>query len=447
MYFSAFRDLTVVAALFTQRPLGLLRPHLRELPQQSGKKDFCSPSCFYRRSGSGLYTSRDVHGWAMKMHTDEGNLDWVFNNTPVFFIRDPIKFPSVNRSHKRNPRSHLPDPNMFWDFHVGNPEGIHQLLVLFSDRGTPKSVRFLNSYSGHTYKFTKADGSFNYIKIHMKTRQGVKNFTQEEATRVAGEDPDYMIRDMFDAIQRKEFPQWDVFVQVMSPSEAEAYRWNIFDMTKVWPQKDFPLKKIGKMTLNRNPNNYFTDIEQAAFSPSTMVPGFAASADPILQARLFAYPDAARYRLGVNYQQLPTNAAKVPVYCPFERDGAMRFDDNYGADPNYVGSTLQPTRFKTEENGVTSQSLSLHTDHEKWVGEVSTYTSQVTDEDFVQPAALWEVLGREQGHQERVIQNLAGNISGVTSSKLRDGVYALFGRVNQELGAKLRKATEAKVKN
>ncbi|OQE72445.1 hypothetical protein PENNAL_c0096G03562 [Penicillium nalgiovense] len=371
------------------------------------------------------------------MHTDEGNLDWVFNNTPVFFIRDPIKFPSVNRSHKRNPRSHLPDPNMFWDFHVGNPEGIHQLLVLFSDRGTPKSVRFLNSYSGHTYKFTKADGSFNYIKIHMKTRQGVKNFTQEEATRVAGEDPDYMIRDMFDAIQRKEFPQWDVFVQVMSPSEAEAYRWNIFDMTKVWPQKDFPLKKIGKMTLNRN----------AAFSPSTMVPGFAASADPILQARLFAYPDAARYRLGVNYQQLPTNAAKVPVYCPFERDGAMRFDDNYGADPNYVGSTLQPTRFKTEENGVTSQSLSLHTDHEKWVGEVSTYTSQVTDEDFVQPAALWEVLGREQGHQERVIQNLAGNISGVTSSKLRDGVYALFGRVNQELGAKLRKATEAKVKN
>ncbi|CAG8879500.1 unnamed protein product [Penicillium salamii] len=402
----------------------------------------------------------------MKMHTDEGNLDWVFNNTPVFFIRDPIKFPSVNRSHKRNPRSHLPDPNMFWDFHVGNPEGIHQLLVLFSDRGTPKSVRFLNSYSGHTYKFTKADGSFNYIKIHMKTRQGVKNFTQEEATRVAGEDPDYMIRDMFDAIQRKEFPQWDVFVQVMSPSEAEAYRWNIFDMTKVWPQKDFPLKKIGKMTLNRNPNNYFTDIEQAAFSPSTMVPGFAASADPILQARLFAYPDAARYRLGVNYQQLPTNAAKVPVYCPFERDGAMRFDDNYGADPNYVGSTLQPTRFKTEENGVTSQSLSLHTDHEKWVGEVSTYTSQVTDEDFVQPAALWEVLGREQGHQERVIQNLAGNISGlhhrscamvftVRSPCTKFNIWplltlifaALFGRVNQELGAKLRKATEAKVKN
>ncbi|KAI2731811.1 hypothetical protein DTO012A8_10199 [Penicillium roqueforti] len=186
------------------------------------------------------------------MYTDEGNLDWVFNNTPVFFIRDPIKFPSVNRSHKRNPQTHLPDPNMFWDFHVGNPEGIHQLLILFSDRGTPRSVRFLNSYSGHTYKFTKADGSFNYIKVHMKTRQGVRNFTQEEATRVAGEDPDYMIRDMFDAIERKDFPQWDVFVQVMSPSEAETYRWNIFDMTKVWPKKDFPLRKIGKMTLNRN---------------------------------------------------------------------------------------------------------------------------------------------------------------------------------------------------
>ncbi|KAF3004438.1 hypothetical protein E8E15_001110 [Penicillium rubens] len=364
-------------------------------------------------------TSRDVHGWAMKMYTDEGNLDWVFNNTPVFFMRDPIKFPSVNRSHKRNPRTHLPDPNM--------------------------SVRFLNAYSGHTYKFTKTDCLFNYIKIHVKSRQGVRNFTGEEATKVAGEDPDYMIRDMYEAIARKDFPEWDVFVQVMSPSEAENYRWNIFDMTKVWPHEDFPLRKIGTMKLNRNPNNYFTDIEQAAFSPSTMVPWFAASADRILQARLFAYPDAARYRLGVNYQQLPTNAAKVPVYCPFERDGAMRFDGNYGADPNYVGSTLQPTRFKTEEKGVTPQSLDVHTDHEKWVGEVSAYTSQITEDDFVQPAALWDVIGREPEHQDRVINNLAGNISWVESLELRRAVYALFSRVNKNLGIRLKKATEAKV--
>ncbi|KAJ5927723.1 Catalase mono-functional heme-containing [Penicillium verhagenii] len=388
-------------------------------------------------------TSRDVHGWGMKLYTDEGNLDWVFNNTPVFFIRDPIKFPSMNRSHKRHPRTHLPDVNMFWDFHVGNPEGIHQLLVLFSDRGTPKSVRFLNSYSGHTYKFTKEDGSFKYIKIHMKSRQGVKSFTQEEATRIAGEDPDYMIRDMFEAIERKDYPSWDVFVQVMDPSEAENYRWNIFDMTKIWPHEDFPLRQIGKLTLNRNPSNYFADIEQAAFSPSTMVPGFAASADPVLQARLFAYPDAARYRLGVNYQQLPTNAAKVPVYCPFERDGKMRFDGNYDGDPNYVNSSLQPTKFYPEVKGSNPTSLSLHTEHEKWVGEVITYTSHINDDDFLQPAALWDVIGRDPGHQDRTINNLARSISGVKSPQLRSAVYALFSRVNQDLGARVKKATES----
>ncbi|KAJ5392361.1 Catalase mono-functional heme-containing [Penicillium cosmopolitanum] len=391
-------------------------------------------------------TSRDVHGWGMKLYTDEGNLDWVFNNTPVFFIRDPIKFPSMNRSHKRHPRTHLPDANMFWDFHVGNPEGIHQLLVLFSDRGTPRSVRFLNSYSGHTYKFTQKDGSFKYIKIHIKTRQGVKNFTREEATKIAGEDPDYMIRDMFEAIERKDYPSWDVFVQVMDPSEAENYRWNIFDMTKVWPHEDFPLRNIGKLTLNQNPGNYFADIEQAAFSPSNMVPGFAASADPVLQARLFAYPDAARYRLGVNYQQLPTNAAKAPVYCPFERDGKMRFDGNYGGDPNYVNSSLQPTRFYPEVKGVSQNSLSLHTEHEKWVGEVTTYTSHMKKDDFVQPAALWEVIGREPGHQERTIENIAQSVKEVKSPKLRDEVYDLFGRVSLDLGTRVKRTTEAFIK-
>ncbi|KAJ5674236.1 Catalase mono-functional heme-containing [Penicillium macrosclerotiorum] len=391
-------------------------------------------------------TARDVHGWGMKLYTDEGNLDWVFNNTPVFFIRDPIKFPSMNRSHKRHPQTHLPDANMFWDFHVGNPEGIHELLHLFSDRGTPSSIRRINSYSGHTYKFTKEDGSFKYIKVHIKTQQGVKNFTREEATRIAGEDPDYLIRDMFDAIARKDYPVWNVYVQVMDPSEAENYRWNIFDMTKVWSHHDFPLRQIGKLTLNRNPRNYFTDIEQAAFSPSTMVPGWSASADPVLQARLFAYPDAARYRLGVNYQQLPTNAAKVPVYCPFERDGKMRFDDNYGGDPNYVNSSLQPTKFYPDIKGTSPQSLSLHTDHEKWVGEVVTFTSHITNDDFVQPAALWEVIGRDPGHQDRLIGNLASTVKNVDSARLRNEVYALFARVNQDLGARLKNVTEAAIK-
>ncbi|KAL4798414.1 catalase-like domain-containing protein [Aspergillus venezuelensis] len=323
-------------------------------------------------------TARDVHGWAMKLYTDEGNLDWGLNNTPVFFIRDPIKFP----------------------FHVGNPEGIHQLMVLFSDRGTPR-----------------LDGTFKYIKIHLKTRQGIQNLSSEEASKLAGENPDYMIQDMFEAIERGEYPVWDVFVQLMTPAEAEKYRWNIFDMTKLWSHKDFPLLQIGTLTMNRNPRNYFVDIEQAAFSPSTMVPGFAPSADPVLQARLFAYPDAARYRLGVNYQQPPTNAAKVQVYCPFQRDGRMRFADNYGGDPNCRESAA---------------ALNLDVQHEKWVGEVSAYTSEITDEDFVQPAALWEVIRRQEGHQERVVDDLVASVKGVN-------------RINRGLGAKLREKTEAAI--
>ncbi|KAB8079413.1 catalase-like domain-containing protein [Aspergillus leporis] len=401
-------------------------------------------------------TTRDVHGWAMKTYTDEGNLDWVFNNTPVFFVRDPIKFPSLNRSHKRHPTTHLPDANMcspaatilapvfnFFSFHVGNPEGIHELLHLFSDRGTPRSIRHMNAYSGHTYKFTKEDGSFKYVKIHIKTAQGIQNMTREESIKIAGENPDYLIQDMFEAIEKGDYPVWNVYVQVMDPSEAEKYRWNIFDMTKVWSHKDFPLRQIGRLTMNRNPRNYFADIEQAAFSPSTLVPGIAPSADPMLQARMFAYPDAARYRLGVNYQQLPTNAAKAPVYCPYQRDGAMRFDDNYGGDPNYVGSSLQPTRFYQEVKGTGANRVSVLTEHEKWVGEVTDFQTHITDNDFVQPAGLWEVIGKEPGHQERTVGNLAAHLKSVRSPQLRSEVYALFGKVNRDLGENLRKVTEA----
>ncbi|KAJ5962474.1 hypothetical protein N7501_007415 [Penicillium viridicatum] len=395
-------------------------------------------------------TSRDVHGWSMKFYTDEGNLDWVFNNTPVFFIRDPIKFPSMNRSHKRHPQSHLPDasmvPSVLSRFHVGNPEGIHQLLILFSDCGTPKSPRYMNSYSGHTYKFTKADGSFKYTKIHLKPQQGIQNFTCEEATKIAGENPDYMIQVMFEVIERGDYSVWNVYVQLMTPEEAEKYEVNIFDMTKVWSHKDFPLQQIGRLTMNRNPQNYFADIEQAAFSPSTMVPGFAASADPVLQARLFAYPDAARYRLGVNYQQLPTNAAKVQVYCPFQRDGKMRFDHNNGGDPSYVGSSIKPTRFYQDVNESNPGALYLHTDHEKWAGEVSAYSSEITDANFVQPAALWKVIGRDPGHQDRLISNLASSIKSVKYPELRKAVYSLFSRVNKDLGLMLRERTEASIK-
>ncbi|EOO02507.1 putative catalase protein [Phaeoacremonium minimum UCRPA7] len=282
----------------------------------------------------------------------------------------------------------------------------------------------MNAYSGHTYKFTKEDGSFKYIKVHIKTQIGVKNLNRETSIKIAGENPDFLVDDLYQAIEKGDFPVWDVFVQIMDPNEAETYKVNIFDMTKVWSHKDFPLRQIGRLTLNRNPRNYFTDIEQAAFSPSTMVPGWAPSADPMLQARMFAYPDAARYRLGVNYQRLPTNRAAVPVYSPFQRDGFMNFTENYGDDPNYVGSMLHPTTFRASSLGARSGGgLSTVTEHEKWAGEVSNFTSEVGPEDFEQATALWEVLGRDGKHQDRFVGNVADHVSKVTNSKLRMKVY------------------------
>ncbi|WYZ46145.1 hypothetical protein EsH8_IX_000370 [Colletotrichum jinshuiense] len=342
-------------------------------------------------------TVRDVRGWGMKIFTEEGNQDWVFNDIPVFFVRDPIKFPSLNRSHKRNPRTNLTDATM---------EGIHALMHLFSGRGTPQSIRHLNSYSGHTYKLTKDDGTFYYVKIHIKTNQGVQNMTQDEAVKIAGENPDYHTADLFNAIEKGEFPSWNVYFQVMEPKDAEKYRWNIFDMTKVWPHSDYPLIPVGKLTLNKNPSNYFADIEQAAFSPSNMVQGFAPSADPMLQARMFAYNDAARYRLGVNYQQLPCNRAVSPVYCPYQRDGFMSFGDNYGGDPNYVRSDLKAVNFVGRQGA----SGYITGGHEDWVGQVSGFTSEVVDDDFAQARAFWDVLEKQEGEQENLVSNVAQHL-------------------------------------
>ncbi|OLN97435.1 Catalase 1 [Colletotrichum chlorophyti] len=382
-------------------------------------------------------TVRDVRGWGMKIFTEEGNQDWVFNDIPVFFVRDPIKFPSLNRSHKRNPRSNLTDATMFWDFHNNNQEGIHALMHLFSGRGTPKTVRNLNAYSGHTYKLTKDDGSFYYVKIHVKSNQGVKSFTQDEAVKLAGENPDYHTADLFEAIDKGDFPSWNVYLQVMEPKDAETYRWNIFDMTKVWPHSDYPLIPVGKLTLNKNPSNYFADIEQAAFSPSNMVPGFAPSADPMLQARMFAYNDAARYRLGVNYQQLPCNRAISPVYCPYQRDGFMTFGDNYGGDPNYIRSDLKAVTFVGKQ-GASGYAVG---GHEQWVGQVCGFTSEVVDEDFVQARAFWDVLRTQPGEQEALVHNIAQHLGGA-DPLVHEKAFGMFARVYPELGDKVKQAVQ-----
>ncbi|KAK2599754.1 hypothetical protein N8I77_011481 [Diaporthe amygdali] len=375
-------------------------------------------------------TVRDVRGFAVKIFTEEGNQDFVFNDLPVFFLRDPIKFPSMNRSHKRHPQTNIPDPNMFWDYHNNNQEGIHALMQLFGKRGIPESVRNINAFGVHTYKLGKPDGSFKYVKWHFKPEAGIKTMPSDKAGQLAGSDPDYHVRDLFDAIKRSDFPSWNVYLQIMDPKDAETYHIPIFDPTYTWPHADYPLKKIGRIVLNRNPDNYFQDVEQAAFSPSAMVPGIAPSADIVLQARMFSYPDAARYRVGPNYQQLPCNRARSHVYAPYSRDGPMSFNGNYGADPNYVRSSFQ--RIARAPNPEIY-------DHDMWAGRAVAYTSakEVGDEDFVQSRELWEMMKEEEGGQEAFLANLLPHL-GKALPEVQEESIKMFARVSEDLGKLIR---------
>ncbi|CAN9245873.1 unnamed protein product [Alternaria alternata] len=356
-------------------------------------------------------TVRDIRGWALKFFTDEGNWDMVGDDLPVFFIRDPVKFPFLNRSHQAHPQTHVPDSTMFWDFHNNNQEGMHALMQLFGNRGVPESLRNITGYGVHTFKFGKPeDRSFKYVKIHFKPDAGNVTMKSADAARLAGEEPDYHVKDMFNAIE----------------NEAENYRWNIFDATRIWPHADYPPIPVGKLTLNKNPANYHQDVEQAAFSPSTLVPGIGPSADIMLQARMFSYPDAARYRVGPNYQQLPCNRAKN-VYSPYQRDGPIRMDGNYGADPDYVRSS-----FRKIQSGPPDVA------HDKWVGEVSSYTSEVTDEDFEQPRNLW-ALCKKWGDDQIFIDNLSGHMKKALPQVQRESIK-MFAKVDKEIGERLEKA-------
>ena len=285
-------------------------------------------------------SARDPRGFAVKFYTEEGNYDMVGNNTPVFFIRDPLKFPDFIHTQKRNPATNLKNPDMFWDFLSLTPESIHQVTILFSNRGTPRSYRHMNGYSGHTFKWYNDKGEHYWVKIHFKTDQGIQNLTREEAARLAGEDPDHATRDLYQAIARGEYPSWTVSVQVMTPEQAADYRFDPFDITKVLPHGDFPLVPVGRMVLNRNPENYFAEVEQSAFSPGNFVPGIAASPDKLLQGRLFSYHDTHRHRLGPNYHLIPVNRAKGVPVDNYQRDGAMRTDANAGGGPNYYPNTF-----------------------------------------------------------------------------------------------------------
>ena len=343
---------------------------------------------------------RDVRGWALKVYTDEGNWDLVGNNTPVFFVRDPLKFPDFIRSQKRDPRTNVRSTTAMWDFWSLSPESLHQVTILFSDRGIPKSFRHMHGFGSHTYSFINAKNERFWVKFHFKTRQGIQNYTNAEASRLIGEDRETHQRDLFDAIERKDFPRWTYFVQIMPEADAGKVPYNPFDLTKVWPHKAYPLIEVGVLELNRNPDNYFAQVEQSAFSPANVVPGVSHSPDKMLQFRIFSYADAHRYRLGVNSDALPVNRPKCPVHN-YHRDGAMRFDDNgRGAvnyEPNSMGGPVEDPRYKEPPLKIS--------------GDADRYDHRVGNDDYTQPGDLFRLMSTAQ--KAALMDNIAAAMAGV----------------------------------
>jgi len=348
-------------------------------------------------------TVRDPRGFAVKFYTEEGNYDLVMNNTPVFFIRDGIKFPDFIHSQKRDPRTNLKDPNMAWDFFANSPESLHQVTILYSDRGIPESFRNMNGYSGHTFKWVNDQGKSVWVRYHFKTDSGIKNMDVERASRLAGEDPDYHTRELFESIEKKNFPSWTVYVQIMPYDDAWNYRYNPFDITKVWPHSDYTLHQIGKMVLDRNPENYFADVEQSAFSPGNVVPGIEFSPDRMLQARLFAYADTDRYRLGVNYHLIPVNS---PINSPeknYYRDGFMRTDRNGGGSVNY-----EPNSFNGPEEDKEKKKSPYEV---RGMADSVPVEHHSEDNDYVQAGNLFRLLSGEE--KKRLALNIASDLKRV----------------------------------
>lgn len=374
-------------------------------------------------------TARDPRGFATKFYTNEGNWDLVGNNTPVFFIRDPLKFPDFIHTQKRMPDSNLKSDNMMWDFWSKSPESLHQITTLFSNRGTPDGYRHMNGYSSHTYSFINAENERFWVKFHLKTVQGIKNLSAAEATKLAGENPDYATEDLFVSIKNGDFPSWKVYVQIMPEIEAESYAINPFDVTKVWPHGNYPLIEVGILELNKNPRNYFNEVEQAAFSPSNKVPGIGLSPDKMLQGRLFSYPDTQRYRLGANYNALPINKPDVEVNNGF-RNGAMRFDDNGGDSLNY-----EPSHYTvpTETPELSEPPLKISGDADRYA-----YDSD-ENSDFVQAGNLYRVLSENE--RKDLVSNIVGSLKNATK-EIRTLQVSHFKKADAEYGTEIEKGIE-----
>ncbi len=343
---------------------------------------------------------RDVRGFSVRFFTDEGNWDIVGNNTPVFFIRDPLKFPDFIHTQKRDPQTNLRNNTAAWDFWSLSPESLHQVTILMSDRGIPQNLRQMHGFGSHTYSFINAIGERYWVKFHFKSLQGIATYTDPEAAAVVGNDRESSQRDLFHAIADGNFPRWRFCVQIMPEADADKFRFNPFDLTKVWPHGEYPLIEVGVLELNRNPRNYHAEVEQAAFSPANVVPGIGHSPDKMLQSRIFSYPDAQRYRLGANYQQLPVNAPRCPVFN-YQRDGAMRFDDNGGGSVNY-----EPNSF-----GGPKECPAFAEPPLKITGDADRYNHREGNDDYTQPGNLFRLMKPDA--QQRLFENIARHMGNV----------------------------------
>ncbi len=379
---------------------------------------------------------RDIRGFAVKFYTEEGNWDIVGNNTPVFFFRDPLRFPDLNHAVKRDPRTGMRSANNNWDFWTHLPEALHQVTIVMSDRGIPKSYRHMHGFGSHTFSFSNAVGERHWVKFHFRTHQGTENLTDSEAATLIGTDRESHQRDLHGAIEAGKLPKWTLFVQIMTEEQARVHRHNPFDITKVWPHAEFPLIEVGVLELDRNPDNVFAEVEQSAFSPANVVPGIGFSPDRMLQARLFSYGDAQRYRLGVNFNQIPVNAPKCP-YHSFHRDGVMRVDGNQGATLPYApnGRAEWDTR-----PGIAEPPLSLN-------GDATHWDHRVDEDHYEQPGNLFRMMSKAE--KQRLFDNTARAIAGadtdvqqrhIKNCRLADTAYGVG--VAAALGVKI--ATAAK---
>ncbi|HLR81184.1 MAG TPA: catalase [Bacillota bacterium] len=368
-------------------------------------------------------TVRDPRGFSVKFYTEEGNYDLVGNNTPIFFIRDAIKFPDFIHTQKRNPKTHLKDPNMVWDFWSLSPESLHQITYLHGDRGIPATFRHMNGYGSHTFKWVNDQGQAFWVKYHWISNQGVKGLDVKLAERLAGENPDYHIEDLYTAIQEEDYPTWTLYVQIIPYEDYKTYKWDLFDVTKTVSKKDYPRIEVGKMVLNRNPENYFAEVEQAAFSPGNFVPGIEASPDKMLQGRIFSYGDAHRYRLGINHHQIPINKPKADVHN-YHRNGYMRVDDNGGSAPNYEpnsydGPVEDPLK-KINPFEVSGEADSVAYDRE---------------DHFTQAGDLYRLMSDDE--KTRLIENFVNHMKPVEKEEIKLRQIGHFYKADPEFGERI----------